>query len=138
MHQGVGLLITDKSRELFFIQKKDRNYPVEKWIGGFSFWGGAIEDNDLSPYEALIREIQEELTTELDYKQIKFVNEFLVKSDSNYTFYLFELTVNEKTLDTLKYQKVNEGNCDVVTKKALLTGKWIWGLEQVINQHFEN
>lgn len=132
MHKGVGLIIGNASKELFFVQKKDKDYPVTKWVDGFSFWGGAVEENDPSPYEALIRELKEELTIDLDYPKIQFVQEFLVKSDRIYTFYLFELLVDDKVLQTLNQQTVKEGHADLVTRADLLTQNWIWGLEQVI------
>ncbi|MFK7798649.1 MAG: NUDIX domain-containing protein [Aureispira sp.] len=138
MHKGVGLIIGNTTKDLFFVQKKDQNYPITKWIDGFSFWGGAVEENDKSLYEALIRELQEELTTALDYPNIQFVKEFLVKSDRNYTFYLFELLVDETVLQRLQNQEVKEGNADLVTKTTLLTQNWIWGLEQVIFQYFND
>lgn len=137
MHQGVGLIIGNKSKELFFVQKKDHNYPISKWIDGFSFWGGAVEESDASTYEALVRELQEELTTELDYPNIQFVREFLVKSDRDYTFYLFELLVDDEVLQNLNKQTVKEGHADLVTRADLLTQNWIWGLEQVIVAYLE-
>lgn len=138
MHKGTGLIIGNKAKDLFFIQKKDKDYQFKKWIDAFSFWGGEIEKRDNSPYDALIREIQEELTFQFDYEQIKFVDEFLVKSDEDYKFYLFELLVSDNLLQSMKGQKVNEGNCVLVKKELLLKNNWVWGLEQIIIQYFED
>ena len=135
MHEGVGLIIGNEEKSMFFLQKKDKTYPITKWVDGFSFWGGAIEENDKSPYEALIREIQEELTVELDDEQIKYVGEFLVNSDEKYKFHLFELIVSDATLEMMKGQKVNEGLACLAKTETVLNEKWIWGLEQVIVQY---
>lgn len=136
MHKGVGLIITNNEKNLFFIQKKDKNYPIKKWIDCYSFWGGAIEEDDQSPYDALIREVKEEINFELKTEEIKFIDEFLVKSDTNFPFFLFELTVSEQTLEVLSQLKVNEGNSALVSKEELHGSKWIWGLKQVFKNYF--
>lgn len=137
MHKGVGLIITNKEKSLFFVQKKDKNYPIKKWIDCFSFWGGAIEDDDQSPLDALIREVKEEINFDLKIDEIKFIDEFMVKSDTDFPFFLFELIVSEETLKALPQLKVNEGNSSLVSKDELLKGQWIWGLELVIANYFE-
>ena len=41
-HRGVGVIPTNESRSLFYIQQKDEHYPTLKFRLGYSFFGGAI------------------------------------------------------------------------------------------------
>ncbi|MDW7692990.1 NUDIX domain-containing protein [Flammeovirgaceae bacterium SG7u.111] len=136
MHQGVGLLIGNKERELFFIQKKDAGYQLPKWVGAYAFWGGKIEENDPSPFDALLRELSEEIVVDLDKNKIQFVNQFLVQSDKEYSFHLYELLLTDEELTSLSTATILEGECELVSKKNLLQKPWIWGLEKVIDAYF--
>jgi len=137
MHHGVGLIIRNQAKSLFFVQKKDETYPLAKWVGALSTWGGKIEEEDGSPFKALLREVDEELAFPLDPAKITQVGEFLVQSDSNYVFYLYETVVDEETLAALKHQQVKEGTSEVLTRAELLARDWVWGLEKVIKEYVQ-
>ncbi len=48
---------------LFYLQQKDETYPITKWRLALSVWGGAMEREDQSEEEAVLRELKEELAT---------------------------------------------------------------------------
>ncbi len=137
MHKGVGLIITNKKRTLFFVQQKDENYPVEKWAKCYSFWGGKIEESDFSYLEALKRELYEEINGNIDFtsSKIEFVSKFIVNCDKTYEFNLFELVVDDMELQELKSTEIFEGHGVLISLNELINGKWIWCLERVINQY---
>lgn len=136
MHHGVGLIIRNQAKSLFFVQKKDETYPLAKWVGTLSTWGGKIEEEDGSPFKALLREVDEELAFPLDPAKITLVGEFLVQSDSDYAFSLYEIAVDEATLEALTQQSVNEGSSALLTREELLKKDWVWGLDEVIFRYF--
>ena len=136
MHQGVGLLIINKNNNTFFVQQKDKNYLPEKWINALSFWGGEVETEDMTPYYALIRELDEELKFVLNFeKRIKLVDNFLVISNSDYNFCLYELFVNNSEFDLICNSQVSEGVGVIKSKQQLLSTNWVWGLENVIKKY---
>jgi len=139
MHKGVGVIIGNKESNKFFVQKKDEKYQIKKWINAFSFWGGEVEKTDKTPFEALIRELTEELGSEFIYdkSEIKFIDNYIVKSEPDFSFNLFELLLATKDFENLTNLKINEGSGTVQNKDSLLTGVWVWGLEEVIKNYFE-
>ena len=65
-HEGVGLLISNSNRSRFYIQLKDATYPIPKWRGACSFWGGAVESEDKNEEAAVWRELREEIPQALN------------------------------------------------------------------------
>ncbi len=139
MHQGVGLLIQNERNDLFFIQQKDEKYSQKKWIGAYSFWGGEIENGDLTIYDALLRELNEEILTSIDFLKhdFNFIGKYTVNSDEVYLFNLYLLTLNEFQFLELCNAEIKEGNGVVINQNELINGNWVWGLEQVIKNYFE-
>lgn len=88
-HHGVGLLIKNAEQDLFFVQQKDETYPVEKWRGSISFWGGKIEDFDTDSKTAVLRELNEEIITEVEFEKcnFEFVKQFAIKTTSKPYFF---------------------------------------------------
>lgn len=141
MYEGVGAIIRNKSGDKFFVQQKDAEYAYEYWIGAFSFWGGEVEESDLSAENALMRELEEEvpyLNRALSCSVISFLSTYMIDSLERYRFSLYEIVLLDKEFDHLPASNVLEGRASVRSKDDLLNGKWVWGLEQVVNSYFGN
>ena len=137
MHKGVGLIISNKSKTLFFVQQKDENYPVKKWAGCYSFWGGKVEESDDSLLEALKRELFEEIKANIDFdvSKINPIGEFIIDCDEKFLFNLFELVLPEDQLHKLQSAEIYEGYGTLISLNELKRGKWIWCLEQVVAEY---
>ena len=135
---AVGAIITNPNRSKFFIQVKDSEYSIKKWRGAYSFWGGAIELEDKNHLSALTREIKEELpqiAQKLINGKIKNIGDYSVKSDIDYGFRLYEITISNNELEKLYNHQPKEGNSKLITRKQLLSNNWISNLEVIINDY---
>lgn len=137
-HKGVGLLITNKEHSLFYLQVKDETYPFAKWRGSYTFWGGAVDPEDVSPAAAVQREIEEELPNTLDWllpiarKEIKT---YQVEHERSFPLTLFVSIVSNEQLELLDQQTPAEGYGKLVKRTDLFKNSWIWGLEVVIQDY---
>lgn len=138
IHEGVGVLISNQAGDLFFVQEKDQCYPIKKWVGAYSPWGGKMEAWDTDMLKALMRELGEELQSEINLSEenFRFVGKFLIESDNSFVFHLFTLMLNHADFKIISASNVLEGKGVIKSKDELLTGNWIWGLEQVIYEFF--
>src|SRR3989344_9563472 len=70
---------------LVYLQK--RSEDMEKLPGYFGFWGGGAAEGE-APEEALVREIKEEMSLEIDMKRVELFNtyEFLKSIKSVFIF----------------------------------------------------
>jgi len=139
MHKGVGLIITNKNKTHFFVQQKDENYPVKKWAGCYSFWGGKIENTDNSKLDALKRELVEEIENVIDFESsaINFMKSFEIICDRNFEFHLFELLLEDELFSELQNATIMEGYGVTLTTDEVKNGKWIWCLEKVVDNYLE-
>jgi 8-oxo-dGTP diphosphatase len=91
-------IILEKNKE-FLLQLRDDKAPTapNKW----ALFGGGIEENE-NPEEAIIREIEEELSIKLNKKYIKL---FIKTTYNNEDCYIFRTKINYDLEDL----KLNEG-----------------------------
>ena len=79
----------------------------------WGFWGGIVEKGE-SPYEALIREVEEELGIVPDISKLNPIDVYQSK-DRNFMYYSFVAVIDDEFLPTLNgescgYAWVNIGN----------------------------
>ncbi|MBR9706022.1 NUDIX hydrolase [Candidatus Pacearchaeota archaeon] len=140
-YNGVGAIITNSDKSLFYVQEKDEEYRFKEFIGCSSFFGGGIEKDDKNEFEALKREINEELPTVsniLFNGAIKKVDAFIIKhGEENFTFTLFEIIIPNEEL--LKFENISptEGRGKLLKLQELQKQKWVWNLQVAINKYLE-
>ncbi|MFP4112230.1 MAG: NUDIX hydrolase [Candidatus Woesearchaeota archaeon] len=136
--RGVGVIITDYERDIFYLQKKCEHYPIEKYRGAHAFWGGNIEDGEDS-YQALERELYEEFSDGWSgrvFEGSSLVADFDVKNgDDEYSFSLYECMLPKDDVYEILEQKVEEGEGVMATKKDLETMPFIFNLEYVVRNY---
>lgn len=140
MHKGIGLIIGNRNRDKFFIQIKDNEYPIKKWIGAFSFWGGGIEASDISELEALRREIIEEIEP-ADFilnHEWKRIDSFIVESEPAFHFTLYEMLIEDHEFDEFNHVSINEGFGTFAFHTDLLEREWVWGLKSVFQKYMND
>lgn len=132
-HRGVGVLVTNRPRTRFFVQRKDDTYP--RFPRGYSLFGGACEAGE-STEAALVRELHEELGPP---RADVLVGAGLhlcathVLGDTRFAFALFEACVDDAELDHFASLPVFEGECGTVIERDRLLGlPWVWDLGVVI------
>jgi len=136
-HKGVGALITNTERSHYYIQQKDETYPIKKWRGAYSFWGGALETSDASEEVGLLRELEEELNWQPSSAFHKIGN-FMVESDHNFPITVFEILLSPIELNKLAAHTIpTEGNGIYIAKEQLLSSPWVWDLDKVLRQYLE-
>lgn len=137
-HKGVGVIITNPQREVFYLQQKDDHYPVPEYRLCYSFFGGAIEAGETS-LDALKRELEEELHKDvaaLVFSGAELVHRFDIRSHGKtYTFTLYEAVVPE-VLRIAEYH-VLEGAGVMKTRSEISRLPFIWGLEQVVTAYLQ-
>lgn len=69
IHSG-QLIISNKSREEFFLARYDSHYRITKYRNYLNFIGGACEDEDSGPRETMEREVHEEVVDPEIAKQL--------------------------------------------------------------------
>jgi hypothetical protein len=142
MHRGVGIIIKNKSGNLFFIQEKDETYPFVEYRNYCSLFGGKIEDGETLEI-GLIRELKEEIDFEGEDQMCNlkpvFLKCFLLKNNlSEFEFNLFEGILSDDDFALLSQKRIMEGRSKILNKKGLMNEKWIWGLEVVIEFYLNN
>ena len=105
---GAVFLSTRTNRVLLQFRNSDKR---QKHTWGF--WGGIVENNE-SPYEALIREVEEELGIVPDISKLNPIDVYQSK-DRNFMYYSFVAVIEDEFLPTLNgescgYAWVNIGN----------------------------
>ena len=134
MHRGVGLVVTNPARSHFFLQQKDEDYEPHPL--GYSFFGGAIEENEALD-EALHRELREELGKLAETFIDAGPAHVLTMDLDGFSFALFEVVL-PSSLALLHGVEVLEGKRGVVVARAELpTTPFIWGLESVMQRYLE-
>ncbi len=139
IHQGVGIIIKNKSDTLFLIQEKDETYPIPQYRNCYSLFGGRIEDEE-TVFEGLMRELNEELLLDdlLDQMNIHFIQKFQIKTKEKYFhFHLFEGILDDDLFQKLSSIKCYEGYSHIIEKKELQNIQWVWGLEKVLKNYLQ-
>lgn len=132
MHHGAAVLITNTERNRFLLQQKDETYRPHPY--GFSFFGGAVEAEEL-PDEAAFREVWEELGAEagtLLTQNESALEIFAGAIPTKTPFWLtvFEIALKSEDFEIVAKAKVHEGRASVVVDRDLLKNlKMIWGIE---------
>lgn len=131
-HRGVGLVLTNTNRDLFYLQQKDETYPIAKWQLALSVWGGAVEAEDDSDENALLRELREELNWTRTENALP-LGIFDVKSEQRFFISLFEIVLPEEELISFSENTiVNEGYGILLTKEELGKYSWVWDLDSIL------
>lgn len=143
--QGVGVLISNKSANKFFLQVKNETYPHKEFVNQLSFWGGRVEKGEELD-EALHRELKEELHDD-SYKiiqnKIKRLKTYTIKSRKGifpikYNFTFYHATVSDSEIELISNKPVYEGLSRTVDLDELKDSKFIWNLDVVKQDFIEN
>lgn len=138
-HHGVGVIVADENRNVFYIQQKDDNYPIPQFRRCHSVWGGEIEKNE-EEQSALERELREELQPEVAETIIRASNRLweteVVSGGQTYKFTLYEAVLPYAQLREIAGKPVNEGKGVLALKKEIGKLPFIHGLETVLARYF--
>lgn len=143
IHKGVGLLISNKDHNQFFIQIKDEQYPYKEWRGACAFWGGAIEEEDQDERTAVERELEEEIPEAaflLKDIQKNKINRYWIDNKSvvqPFWLSIYEVTIENEQLQKVAKSTVLEGKGLLISKSDLLQKKWIWGMDFIFKEYLE-
>jgi 8-oxo-dGTP pyrophosphatase MutT (NUDIX family) len=101
LHATVGVVITNRERNLFYFQQKDETYFIKPFRMKYSIFGGKIEDGEIEDY-TLRRELIEELNKEVaelvynkSNKVLDCFFEGLLAKNAKITLYESILSTNE-------------------------------------------
>ncbi len=138
LHHGVGVLFENEEQDQYFVQRKDKDYPIEKYRNGLSFFGGKVEEGEVL-IDALRRELTEEIVASkvLDRLNYQLIGHFLIEGDRPYFFDLFCCKLDNETFQSLSNSQILEGEGTIKSKAELVNEDWIWNLDQVIGRYFE-
>jgi len=141
-HQGVGVLIGNPKRTQFFIQQKDETYPIPKWRNCYSFWGGAIEEEDANALAAANREILEEIPAASPllqpYSKEKIGVFNIPTAEAAFDLTVFELLIPNTTLQEVAAVEVFEGRGLLLDSETILESTWIWNMDFVFEDYMKN
>lgn len=121
LETGVGVIITNKNRNLFYFQQKDETYWIKQYQLKYCFFGGGIENRE-HPKKALERELFEELdrnAAELVINNLKeevFTKDFINIFNKKCRHTIFESILSEDELKTISKLNVKEGKRGVIIK----------------------
>ncbi len=121
---------------LFYLQQKDETYPITKWRLALSVWGGAMEREDQSEEEAVLRELKEEL--DWQPTAINKIGDFIVRTDNDFPITIFEIVMSEIELKYFAANKISyEGNALLVDKNQIWQQPWIWDLDIILKPIYQ-
>ena len=140
-HHGVGVIITNPARELFYIQKKDNSYPIKKYRLKHSIFGGAIEAGE-SEISALERELREELRFEaahMVFDSSKKLFDIEIPNEKvRYDLTLFESVLSPRKIEIVSSMHVKEGIGDLVGFQEFRKLDFIHNLRMVIDKYLQS
>lgn len=139
-HHGVGVIVTDSNRELFYIQQKDDTYPFPEYRLCYSFFGGAIEAGE-GELGALERELSEELEPEaaqwIAHVCNKLFDAEISTSRGSYHFTLFEAALPKYDVEDLAELPVREGAGRLVSRREIEKLKFVHNLKTVLDKYLK-
>jgi 8-oxo-dGTP pyrophosphatase MutT (NUDIX family) len=125
-YRGVGVIITNLKRNLFYFQQKDEDYWIPSYRLKYCFFGGGLEKNEKEDH-ALKRELLEELeitAAEVIYKNSTkvFSAEFkdIFGKDCDYS--LYESVLQNKTLKNISLLHIKEGKKGILVSREEILG----------------
>ncbi len=134
---GVGVLVANSDKVMFYLQRKDNEYPIQEYRGKFSFWGGGVR-----PDESVLQAQKRELWEELRPYAAKTISDCMVKvgdydMQPEGTFTLYEAVLSDDNFRMISQLSVNEGIGLVVPRHDILKMEFVYGLEEVMRQYIE-
>lgn len=141
IYHGVGAIVTNEERNLFFVQEKDTDYSIDKWKKALSFWGGGVELADSSSVGALKRELLEEIPSAcfiLDKADWRFIKKYFIKSDEDFYLSFFEIILPTEVILSLANIPSEEGIAVILSREEIIARTWVWGLGEVVSEYLEN
>ena len=135
----VVLIITNKDKDLFYMQQKDENYPIAKWRLYYTFFGGKIEENEL-PLESLKREMYEELQKEIARmllgKARKVFNYDYDNGKAKRKYYVYESVLSDLDLKKIENAPIKEGKLGkIIQKKKLKDYKIVKSIKKILEKY---
>ena len=128
LYKAVAAVITNQTKNLFYLQQKDETYSIKEYRLMCTFFGGGVEKYETEK-TAFKREIYEELDREAagyvlknskrKFSQIIFPI-FGQCKNKPVKIILFESLLSNKMLKKISKTKVMEGKRGVLVKKAKL------------------
>jgi len=138
-NKGVGVIITNKKKDRFFIQQKDNDHPIKEFRLKYCFFGGALEDGE-DEEAGLSRELSEEINEEhsmiiLKKSQRLFESTFNNLIKQRVTFVFYESILSDKELMELENIKINEGRGELVGLKEMYFLPFLIDLEHMLRKY---
>jgi len=120
INKGVGVIITNKDKNLFYFQQKDETYWIKQYQLKYCFFGGSIENPEY-PKKALERELLEELdggAAKLVIDNLKeiFTKDFISILHKKCRHIIFESILSEDELKTISKLNIREGKKGIIIK----------------------
>jgi len=118
----VAVSMTNKKRNCFIFQKKDKEYRIPQHRFKYCFFGGKIEKEDVDERSALERELSEELEMNIAsavYKKSQrvFSYDFIDILGRPCNLTLYESILPNKILKKIVSTPVKEGEAAVLVKR---------------------
>lgn len=136
-HHGAVAIVVNPERTRFFVQQKDEDYEPHPL--GYSLFGGAREGSE-TPAEAIERELREELGAAAQRLLDAGPRHVLTAAGPfpGSTLTLFEVVLDDRSLDSLGAVEVLEGKRGVVLDRdQLAETPFVWNLGDVIDEYLE-
>jgi 8-oxo-dGTP pyrophosphatase MutT (NUDIX family) len=128
MNKEIALIIiTNKDKDLFYIQQKDDTHPIRKYREKYSFFGGSIEAGE-SATMAINRELSEELEY-FAYSKIKdkIIDGFVINLNSkdrklsDITLHFYFAILTNKDLTEISKRNIKEGKRGILVDRIKLS-----------------
>jgi len=128
-------IITNKERNVFYMQQKDETYFRTEYRLMFTFFGGKIEDSE-NPNEAIQRELLEEFDSkvaEIIIKNLKFVFSIPYENKKEpKKFQIFESILSNEEINLISKTKIKEGKKGLIIKKESIESTQIIPLIKMV------
>lgn len=118
------VIITNKKKDLFYMQQKDERYFIPKYRLYYTFFGGKLKEDE-NEEECIKRELKEELkkeVSEIIIKKIKKIDQtpYFYTEFGKRKFFIFNSILDDKELEFISKQKIFEGKKGILIKKEEL------------------
>lgn len=136
------VIITNKNKNILYMQQKDETYPAIRWKLHYTFFGGKVEQNEKD-----IQTLKRELYEELDEKIAKIIfNKSKKIFDFNYSdelitikYNVFEAIFSDEELKEIEKMPIKEGKGgELIKKENIEDYKIIFSIKKVLEKYLEN